>query len=155
MEIESKPYGTIEIDEDKTVTIQDGLLGFEGLEEFAIIGREEEQPFEWLQSIEDPTLAFVVCQASALLPDYELSILQEDYDDIEAESDEDIITYLIVVVPENPEEMTINLKGPVVINKDNFLGKQIINQVDRYGVKHRLLDELDDPSALQMASSEG
>ncbi|MFB6347502.1 MAG: flagellar assembly protein FliW [bacterium] len=154
MEIDSKPYGTIEIDESKTVTITDGLMGFEGLEEYAIIGREEEQPFEWLQSIEDPSLAFVICEARALIPDYELSILQEDYNDLGAESEDDIITYLIVVVPENPEEMTVNMKGPVVINQKNFVGKQIINQVDEYGVKHRLLDELEDPSDLELTSSE-
>lgn len=154
MEIDTKPFGTIEIDEDMIVTLQDGLLGFENREEFVIIGREEEQPFEWLQSVDDDSLAFVVCQANSVLPDYQLSILREDLQDIDASSEEDITVYLIVVVPEDPDEMTVNLKGPVVINSDNYLGKQVINQVDEYGVRHRLLDEIEDQSTLQMSSRE-
>jgi len=154
MEIDTKPFGTIEIDEDKIVTLKDGLLGFENRERFVIIGREEEQPFEWLQSVEDGSLAFVVCQANAILPDYQLSILREDLDDIGADSEEDITVYLIVVVPEDPDEMTVNLKGPVVINSENYVGKQIINQVNEYGVRHRLLDEIEDQSTLQMSSQE-
>ncbi len=154
MEIDTKPFGTIDIDDDKIVTLQDGLLGFENREEFVIIGREEEQPFEWLQSVEDGSLAFVVCQANSILPDYKLSILREDLVDIEADSEEDITVYLIVVVPDDPDEMTVNLKGPVVINGDNYMGKQIINQVDEYGVRHRLLDEIEDQSTLQMSTQE-
>lgn len=154
MEIDTKPFGTIEIDKDKIVTLQDGLLGFENREEFVIIGREEEQPFEWLQSVQDGSLAFVVCQAHTILPDYQLSILREDLEDIGADSEEDITVYLIVVVPDDPDEMTVNLKGPVVINGGNYVGKQVINQVDEYGVRHRLLDEIEDQSTLQMSSQE-
>jgi flagellar assembly factor FliW len=154
MEIDTKPFGTIEIDEDKIVTLKEGLLGFENRERFVIIGREEEQPFEWLQSVEDGSLAFVVCQANTILPNYQLSILREDLDDIDANSEEDITVYLIVVVPDDPDEMTVNLKGPIVINSENYVGKQIINQVDEYGVRHRLLDVIEDQSTLQMSSQE-
>jgi flagellar assembly factor FliW len=153
MQIDSKPYGTIDIDEDKIVTIQEGLLGFEGLEEFVIIGREEEQPFEWLQSVEDSSLAFIVCQAS-LIPNYQLSMLQDDFDDIGADSEDELSVYLVVVVPEDPDEMTVNLKGPVVINQSNYVGKQIVNQVDEYGVRHRLLDEIDEQSPLETVGGE-
>lgn len=154
MEIDSKPYGPIDIDEDKIVTIKDGLLGFEGLEEFVIIGREEEQPFEWLQSVEDSSLAFIVCQASVIKPDYKLSMVPEDFDDIDTDDEDDLTVYLIVVVPEDPDEMTVNFKGPVVINCENYLGKQIVNQVEEYGVKYRLLDEIEDQSTLRAASGE-
>lgn len=152
MEIDSKPYGTIDIDEEKIVTIKEGLLGFEGLEEFVIIGREEEQPFEWLQSVEDSSLAFIVCQASVVKPDYELSMVPEDFNDVGAEDEDDLTVYLIVVVPEDPDEMTVNFKGPVVINSENYVGKQIVNQVEEYGVKHRLLDEIEDQSTLRATS---
>lgn len=154
MEIETKPFGSVEIEEDKVLTIKEGLLGFEGKERYALIGREEEQPFEWLQSVEDPTLAFVVCQASAIIPDYQLSMLQEDFNDLDSDDEDNLSIYLIVVVPDNPSDMTVNMKGPVIINERTFVGKQIINQVEEYGVRHRLLDEVDDESQLKMASGE-
>ncbi len=142
MEIESKPYGEIEIDSDKIITIKDGLFGFEDEEKFVIIGKEEEQPFEWLQSVEKPDLAFVIVQPRVIRPDYELSLLPEDYREIKAEDSEEIITYAIVVVPENPDNMTVNLKGPVIINQEELVGKQVINQVEEYTVRHRVLEEM-------------
>ncbi len=155
MKIESKPYGEIEIDSSKVVTLKGGLFGFEGKQEFVIIGKEEERPFEWLQSVDQPDLAFVIVQPQYIRSDYSLSLLPEDYRDIEANSSEDIITYAIVVVPENPDNMTVNLKGPVVINQDNLLGKQVINQVEEYKVRHRVLDELESNEAEEVTAEGG
>ena len=153
MEIESKPYGEIEIDSDKIITIKDGLFGFEGEEKFVIIGKEEEQPFEWLQSTEKSDLAFVIVRPRVIRPDYELSLLPEDYQEIGVEDSEEIITYAIVVVPDNPDNMTVNLKGPVVINQEELVGKQVINQVEEYTVRHRVLEEMN--AAPEEAAAEG
>jgi flagellar assembly factor FliW len=155
MKIESKPYGEIEIDSSKVVTLKGGLFGFEGKDKFVIVGKEEERPFEWLQSVGQPDLAFVIVQPQYIRADYTLSLLPEDYRDIEADSSEDIITYAIVVVPENPDNMTVNLKGPIVINQDNLLGKQVINQVEEYKVRHRVLDELESNEVEEVTAEGG
>lgn len=142
MKIDSKPYGEIEIDEDKIVTIEDGLFGFEEREKYVIIGKEEEQPFEWLQAVEQQDLAFVIVQPQIIRPDYQLSVLPEDYRDIEVETKEDFSIYTIVVVPDDPDEMTVNFRGPVLINQENLVGKQVVNQIEEYSVRHKVLDEL-------------
>ncbi len=143
MKIQSKPYGEIEIEEDKIVTIKDGLFGFEDKEKYVIIGKEEEQPFEWLQAVDQQDLAFVVVQPQLIRPDYQLSVLPEDYRDIEVETSEDFTIYTIVVVPEDPDEMTVNFRGPILINQNNLLGKQVVNQIEEYSVRHKVLDELE------------
>lgn len=155
MEIESKPYGNIEIDESKTVTIQQGLFGFEGNQEYVIIGKKEEQPFEWLQSLDDPDLAFVIVQPQFIRADYKLSVLPEDLEDVNADSAENLVTYVIVTIPDDPEEMTVNLKGPVIVNEDEFIGKQVINQIDEYTVRHRVVDEVDSVSEGDMVEEGG
>lgn len=155
MEIESKPYGTIEIDESKTLTIKQGLFGFEESQDYVIIGKEEEQPFEWLQSLTDPNLAFVIVQPHFIRPDYQLSILPDDLEDVNAESAENLVTYVIVTIPEDPEEMTVNLKGPVIVNQEEFIGKQVINQVDEYTVRHKVVDEVDEVSEGDMVGEDG
>ena len=155
MKIESKPYGEIEVDSDKVVTLRGGLFGFEGREKFVIIGKDEERPFEWLQSVDQSDLAFIIVQPQFVRPDYRLSLLPEDYRDIEAESSEDIITYAIVVVPENPDNMTINLRGPVVINQQSLIGKQVINQVDEYTVRHRVMEEIEKHDHEEVAAEGG
>ncbi len=155
MKIQSKPYGEIEIDRDKIVTVKGGLFGFEDKEEYVIIGRESEQPFEWLQAINDPDLAFVVVPPNLIRPDYELSVLPEDLNQIEADSVDDLMLYSIVVVPENPDEMTINFRGPLIVNQENFLAKQVINQVDEYTVRHRVLDELEASGRQELVAKGG
>ncbi|MFB6356449.1 MAG: flagellar assembly protein FliW [bacterium] len=154
MKIDSKPYGEIEVDSSKIVNIEGGLFGFEDHEEFVIIGKKEEQPFEWLQAVDDSTLAFVMVQPLVVRPNYELSLLQEDLYSIGAESTDDIIPYLLLVVPDDPQEMTANLKGPVIINQENLQGKQVINQIDEYGVRHKVLQEMEESGSDILSGSE-
>jgi flagellar assembly factor FliW len=155
MEIDSKPYGTIEIDESKTVTIKQGLFGFEGSQEYVIIGKKEEQPFEWLQSLDDSDLAFVIVQPHFIRSDYRLSLLPEDLEDVNADSAENLVTYVIVTIPDDPEDMTVNLKGPVIVNEQEYIGKQVINQVDEYTVRHRVVDEVESMSEEDMVGEGG
>jgi len=65
------------------------------------------------------------------------------------------VTYVIVTIPEDPEEMTVNLKGPVIVNEEEFIGKQVINQVDEYTVRHRVVDEVDEVSEGDMVGEGG
>lgn len=155
MEIESKPYGNIDIDESKTVTIQQGLFGFEANQDYVIIGKKEEQPFEWLQSLDDPDLAFVIVQPQFIRSDYKLSVLPEDLEDVNADDADKLVTYVIVTIPDNPENMTVNLKGPVIVNEDEFIGKQVINQVDEYTVRHRVVDEVESVTEGDMVGEGG
>jgi len=141
MKIDTKPYGTIEVDESKTVTFDQGLFGFEDNTEYVIIGKQEEQPFEWLQSLQDPELAFVIIQPHFIREHYRLSLLPDDLQDVGANDTEDVISYVIVTIPEDPDEMTVNLKGPLIVNQQTFQGKQVINQVEEYTVRHRVVDE--------------
>ena len=141
MNIDTKPYGTIEIDQSKTVNFDQGLFGFEDKTDYVIIGKQEEQPFEWLQSLHDPELAFVIIQPHFIRENYQLSVLPDDLQDVGADDTQDVITYVIVTIPEDPDQMTVNLKGPLIVNQQTFQGKQVINQVDEYTVRHRVVDE--------------
>lgn len=144
MKIDSKPYGEIEVDTDKIITFSDGLLGFEDVHEYVVIGKEEERPFEWLQAVHDPGLAFVVISPRVVRPDYHLNLGHQDAQELDVDQAENLLVYCLVTIPEdNPDNMTVNLRGPVVINDQTFEGKQIINQDDRYTVRHSLQEELE------------
>ena len=47
-----------------------------------------------------------------------------------------------MTIPSNPSEMTANLQGPVIINPEKRLGRQVISLSDKYNVRHRILDEM-------------
>jgi flagellar assembly factor FliW len=60
MLLQTKHFGEIEIDNKEIITFEDGLPGFEDLNKFVLLGQDEESPFGWLQSIDQPDYAFVL-----------------------------------------------------------------------------------------------
>jgi flagellar assembly factor FliW len=69
-EIETKPFGKMQIDERQILNFPEGILGFEKYNEFALIEENQESPFKWLQSLNEIDLAFIVIQPDLFAPDY-------------------------------------------------------------------------------------
>lgn len=115
-----------------------GLLGFEGIKQFALVSVEDEQPFSWLQAVEDSTLAFLVIPPFPHFPDYEPDIPAEDAKALGLESPEDALLYNIVTL-RSRDTATVNLKGPLVINRRSLEGKQVVlANAAKYSVQHPL-----------------
>jgi flagellar assembly factor FliW len=70
MQIETLQFGTIEVDKRDIIEIPRGLLGFEGYHRYALVDKEDCQPFRWLQSVEVADLALVVVNPKAFFPNY-------------------------------------------------------------------------------------
>jgi flagellar assembly factor FliW len=139
--IRTKPFGEIEVDETQEIFFPDGLFGFETYKKFFIL-ENPDSPFVWLQSSEEPGLAFVMIHPLQFKTDYELRISEEDTKAIDILSKQDILDFVIVTIPEDPSQMTANLQGPVIINIKKKLGKQAISLKDAYNVKCPILEEM-------------
>ncbi|WP_026894436.1 flagellar assembly protein FliW [Clostridiisalibacter paucivorans] len=143
MELNTKYFGKIEIEEERIITFPDGVPGFEDSKEFVIIENPEDDiPFNWLQSIDNPNLAFVIINPFIFKSDYDFEIPDLVVKRLKIVEQKDISVYTIVVVPEDINKMTANLSGPVIINVNKRLGKQIILDDNRYHTKHLILEEL-------------
>ena len=115
-----------------------GLLGFEHMKDYLLIAKPGEAPFHWLQVKNNPALAFVVIEPFFFLPDYRPDIPQADVDFLGLSSPDDAVVYVIVTVG-GPRRATANLKGPVVINRNTGLAKQVvIANASQYSVVHSL-----------------
>ena len=141
MRIESKAYGPIEISERQVITFPVGIFGFARLHEYALLDAAQ-QGFYWLQSLEDPEIAFILLNPYDLRPDYVLDVPDEDLESIDYENDEDILVFAIVTVPEDESKISANLQGPVIINRVEQLGRQAISLDSRWHTKHLILEEL-------------
>lgn len=142
MILNTKNFGEIEIDEDKIIHFPEGILGFEEEKQFIIINNEdEENPFHWLQSISNPDLAFVIINPFFAYPNYDIIIPETAQEKLKIEDEKDVIVYSIVVVPEDMEKMTANLLGPIIINGNKKIGKQVILDDDRYTTKHYIFKQ--------------
>lgn len=143
VELNTKYFGKIEIEEERIITFPDGVPGFEDSKEFVIIENPEDDiPFNWLQSIDNPNLAFVIINPFVFKSDYDFEIPDLVVKKLKIVEQKDISVYTIVVVPEDIDKMTANLSGPVIINVNKRLGKQIILDDKRYHTKHLILEEL-------------
>jgi flagellar assembly factor FliW len=115
-----------------------GLLGFEQIKDYLLISNLAEEPFRWLRVKEDPSLAFVVVEPFLAVPAYQPDIPQQDAEFLGLERPEDALVYSIVTL-HSGQQATINLKGPVVINRNTGIGKQvIISNASSYSVQHPL-----------------
>jgi flagellar assembly factor FliW len=140
MKIKTKPYGEIEVNEKQKIHFPDGLFGFEEVKQYFLLDSKE-GPFYWLQSAEHPELAFVLIDPRVFKNNYTLSLTDDDYRAIDAHKG-DVIDFAIVTVPEDPEKISANLMGPIIINRKTRKARQAISENDEYTVKHYIVEEM-------------
>ena len=138
--LNSRRFGLISVREDQIIVLTPGVLGFSRFHRYVLIEHLQESPFLWLQSVDNPDLAFVLIDPLHIVPDYQVGPLTEIMKDLEAERLDDLkILVILTIPPGQPQEMTANLMGPVVINLKNRRGKQIVIEDSKYSHKHRIL----------------
>lgn len=115
-----------------------GLLGFEAIKEYVLITEPEEEPFAWLQVKGDASLAFIVINPFLVAPDYSPDLPTADVEFLGLEEPEDAILLNIVTL-HGPGRATVNLKGPIVLNRHTLVGKQVVvANASEYSVHHPL-----------------
>jgi flagellar assembly factor FliW len=129
-------FGEVEYTAEDLVTLEGGLLGFESCRQFLLIHHKENSPFRWLQSIEEPGLAFLVTDPNFFAPDYSPEMPNEAAQQLELTAETPMMVLSIVTIPKGkPEEMTLNLAGPIVVNLLNQRARQIVLEDSRYAIK--------------------
>lgn len=122
----------------EAVQMPKGLLGFETSTDYLLTFNPEEDPFAWLSVEGNTSLAFVVMDPFLAAPDYQPDIPQADVDFLKLTRPEDVLVLAIVTIREN-HPPTVNLKGPIVLNRHTHTGKQvIIANASAYSVQHPL-----------------
>jgi flagellar assembly factor FliW len=140
---------TAELETDTQVSFQNetvihlpsGLLGFEQVKRYTLSSVPGEEPFQWFRNQQDPALAFVVVSPFEVFPAYAPDLPSEDVRFLGLESPEDALLLNIVTLRKGGRA-TVNLKGPIVINRFSLLGKQVvIANAAEYSVQHPLPTE--------------
>ena len=143
--IKTKAYGEIKVEENSAIFFKREILGFESFRYYYLIEMGDLPNFYWLQSKEEPQLAFIVVDPRLFKPDYELNIDEADVALLEMEKDDAVIDFVIVNIPEDVSKMTINLLGPIVINVNKRIAVQGISLNNDYGTKGSILSKPSEP----------
>lgn len=139
MYIDTEHFGKIEIKEDDVITFPEGIPGFEDLRRFTLLNMGEDLAgFFWLQSIDRPEICFVVTDPFAIYNGYQVEISDEDVELLGITSPDSVLTLAIMVIPDDPRDIRVNLKAPVVINPEKKLGKQVLQQNESLPVRYYL-----------------
>ena len=137
--IDTKYFGKTEIDENQIITFPKGLPAFEDHKEFSLLALPENSLYYCLQSTTQPDIAFLLIDPWDFFPKYDIHIPQVDLKELSIENQEQVQVYNIITIPQNPNDMSANLLGPIVINKATLRAKQIILHESEYHTKHFLL----------------
>lgn len=140
MELKTTRFGKVKVDNNEIITFKQGLYGFKDEKEFILLA-DNKTDFFWLQSITNPDLAFIVTEPWGFYPDYDFELKEEVQEELKIKTEEDVLVINTIVVPENPKEMTMNLKAPIIINQNQRLARQIILDVEQFPVKYRLFSD--------------
>jgi flagellar assembly factor FliW len=138
LKLQTDRFGEIDINEEGIVIFENGLPGFEDLKQFVFIQENAEQPFAYMQSVEDGEVSFIIVNPFIFFPDYEFDITDADQAELQVESEEDVHMWVVMSVIDTLENATLNLLAPLIINFKARLGKQIILHNSSYHPKHFL-----------------
>lgn len=146
MRVDSKWFGTVDIDDNKIITFDLGIIGFEDYKRFTLmydVEKGDDVAIMWLQSLDEAALALPVMKPEYVKEGYdpvvEDEILNTLGDNIQ---NVNLAVFCTLTVPENLAKMTINLKAPIIINVDTMKGVQLIADNEDYAVRYPIYDIL-------------
>lgn len=145
MIVKTKHFGEIDLDKDKIITFEQGIIGFEDYKNYTILYDTEDgekASISWLQSIDEQALAIPVINPLLVKPDYNPVVEDELLKPLGEINEENVVLLLTITVPSDLTKMSVNLKAPFVINADTRKGSQIIVENQDYEVKYNVYSML-------------
>lgn len=146
MKAATRLFGEIEIDESKIITFEDGIIGFPDMKKFTLIFDEEKDgrpSISWLQSMDEPEIAFPVMDPLFVCETYNPSVEDELLKNLGTIKEDNLYVLVTVTVPQDIKELAVNLKAPIVINTDTRKASQIIVE-DDLPVRYRIYEILEE-----------
>lgn len=145
MKVNTRIFGEIDIEEEKIITFPGGIIGFPELTQFTLIHDEEKgvgAGIRWLQSMQEPAFAMPVMDPLLVKEDYNPEVNDELLEPAGNINIDNMLVLVTVTVPSDITKMTVNLRGPIVINAEEKKACQIIVDGEEYSVKFPIYEIL-------------
>lgn len=137
MEIQTTRFGQLSVEDERIMSLPSGLLGFPNQNRFALIQTGTENYFFWLQSLDDPNLAFVVTDPTIFFKDYDVPVREETQQELQL-TDPSFLQ-VFVICNKVGDWLTGNLLGPIVVNAENRLAQQVVLTEKKWTTRQPLL----------------
>ncbi len=133
-------FGEIEVKEEEVINFTKPILGFDDCTQYILVEKESIFPTFWLQSVNNPRLAFPVVSPFSVNDDYSIKLQNHDLDDIRLKDINDVLVLTLMVVPQVLSSIRTNLRAPIIYNTVNKVAKQLILYDDKYPVHYYIMD---------------
>ena len=139
MKINTVRFGEIDIEEDRIFDFKMPIIGFGELRKFIILDTSEDSFFKWLQSTEDPSLAFPIISVYSMNVEYPINLTDEVVEKLGITNIENLLVMNVASIPQdNPQGTTINLLAPLVFNLEKKIAGQVILSGSGYDISFPL-----------------
>lgn len=143
MKISTTRFGEVNIEDSRIFHFELPIIGFNEFTKFVILDLNKDNFFKWLQSVEEPSLAFPVVSVFSLGVDYSIDLDDDIVEKLKIESVESLLVMNIASIPqENPQGTTINLLAPLIFNLDKQIAGQTILSGSGYDVSFPLFKKV-------------
>jgi flagellar assembly factor FliW len=122
------------------VSLPQGLFGFPDIRSMELVFDKEELPFMWLREQVQDGLAFVVLEPGGIVQNYSVEISDADIQILGISGAEDtMILNIVTISSEHPGKISLNLVGPIILNRNTLEAKQcIINNHEEFSARHMI-----------------
>lgn len=143
MKINTTRFGELNIDQERIFEFVLPIIGFDEFKKFVILDLDKDKFFKWLQSVEEPSLAFPVVSVFSMGVDYSIDLDDEIVEKLQIENVESLLVLNIASIPqENPQGTTLNLLAPLIFNLDKQVAGQSILSGSGYDVSFPLFKKV-------------
>ncbi len=134
MLLKTRIFGEIEVKEEEIIKFTEPILGFSECRRYVLLEKASIFPMFWLQSIDNPSLAFPVVIPFFFDEKYSFKLHGRDLEDIKFKKVEDMLVLTLLVVPQDVSYVRANLRAPILYNPVNKKAKQIVLQEEKYPI---------------------
>lgn len=137
MLIESTRFGSFEVEASRSLSFDDPLLGFPDSSTYVVV-EVVDTPYLWLQSADEPDVAFLATSPFLFFPDYDLELPEQARESLAVDDPSQVEVMALLTVHrmgDDPVNITANLLGPIVVNVETRKARQVV--LDRSGYSTR------------------
>jgi flagellar assembly factor FliW len=127
MKIQTSRFGLLDVSDETLLIFPAGLVGFPACRRFVILDTAEDSDYQWLQSVDEPSLAVVIVDVYLVQPEFRIDVPDEGLAELDMTQTDSLSIMAVVTIPSGePTQATANLRAPLVVNLRTRKAKQII-----------------------------
>lgn len=127
-------FGEVEYDPENLLYFPAGLIGFANLRNFIVMPNKKEGPLFWIQSVEDPSFAFVLTDPTNFFLDYLVVPNDEERQQLHIDKTDSCFVLTVVTVPPD-QNISLNLAAPILFSPKSNRAVQVILENAQYNSK--------------------